>query len=235
MLFFLYGGYTQAQSKLVIDSTNFDFGMVVEHSTVIHRFLLKSTGADTLVIQDIKVPCGCTVAPLEVDRIAPGESTSVSFYWNIRCCQGAIQQTPYIFTNASVYPYQLLLTAECSANSELRGALVSISPPSIVFRETITSGSTQVSFLIENLTDEDLSVALISTSLNPFEFTLPDSLRAGSTAQGFITMTTESWSDELMTSATLEFHSETDIRERLTLAIAGGSSRVNSRMTTIER
>jgi hypothetical protein len=55
-LLFLFGfiGLVQAQPRLTIPESVFDFGKVPQHSQISHIFWLHSTGTDTLKIENVK-------------------------------------------------------------------------------------------------------------------------------------------------------------------------------------
>ncbi len=69
-------GYTAfAQPKLeIVGGNKFDWGEVkLSDSPLKTKVLLKNAGTDTLHIQNIKPACGCTTAPLDKNKLAPGE------------------------------------------------------------------------------------------------------------------------------------------------------------------
>jgi hypothetical protein len=69
--------FSQAKSggKLDMSERIFDFGLVPQESRVVHNFMLKNVGDAEVNITEIKSNCGCTTAPVDENKIAPGDST----------------------------------------------------------------------------------------------------------------------------------------------------------------
>lgn len=53
----------------------FDFGLVPQESRVVHNFTLKNVGDAEVNITKVKSNCGCTTAPVDKNKIVPGDST----------------------------------------------------------------------------------------------------------------------------------------------------------------
>jgi hypothetical protein len=82
-----------------------DFGSIPLNSVVAHDFPIKNVGADTLVITEVKPICGCTTAPLESDRIAPGEETNLHVQLNTKKLNGLVRKFINISCSDPVSPY----------------------------------------------------------------------------------------------------------------------------------
>lgn len=63
--------------RLDLSELSFDFGLVPREAKVVHKFLLKNIGDDTLKIMDIKRACGCTTAPVGKKILAASDTTSM--------------------------------------------------------------------------------------------------------------------------------------------------------------
>jgi hypothetical protein len=63
--------------RLDLSELSFDFGVVPREAKVMHKFLLKNIGNDTLKILDVKVACGCTTAPVGKKILAANDTTSM--------------------------------------------------------------------------------------------------------------------------------------------------------------
>ncbi|NIM17917.1 MAG: DUF1573 domain-containing protein, partial [Candidatus Aminicenantes bacterium] len=64
-LVFALSGALAAQSKMVFETTEIDFGELDAGKTVELMFKFKNTGDETLIINSINSSCGCTVPRLE--------------------------------------------------------------------------------------------------------------------------------------------------------------------------
>ncbi len=65
--------------RIEFEKTTVDFGKVSQVATVSGVFKFKNTGDAVLKLQPPKPSCGCTVAELKPDTLAPGESGELPF------------------------------------------------------------------------------------------------------------------------------------------------------------
>lgn len=63
------------------------------------RIPIKNIGTDTLYITNVQPTCGCTTAPLQKDKLAPGEETIIFVTLSIRNYEGKINKTININSN----------------------------------------------------------------------------------------------------------------------------------------
>ena len=73
----LWSASLQAQPKLImVAGDTYDWGVVTDLAAPLKsRIELKNVGTQEVVIDEVKPTCGCTLAPLEKNRLQPGEST----------------------------------------------------------------------------------------------------------------------------------------------------------------
>jgi Protein of unknown function (DUF1573) len=71
--------HTEAAPKIQFNQTTYDFGKTSLVSSVTGVFTYTNTGDTTLVLQAPQPSCGCTVAALKPDTLAPGASGELSF------------------------------------------------------------------------------------------------------------------------------------------------------------
>lgn len=69
-------------ATIVYDSAFYDFGTVKQGVIVQRTFQFTNTGADSLVISDVKVTCGCTVPEWPKEPIAPGGKGAIKVEFN---------------------------------------------------------------------------------------------------------------------------------------------------------
>jgi hypothetical protein len=80
VIFVIIGSTLMAQDEvksgeLDLKERVFDFGLVPRDAKVVHNFVLKNVGNDTLRILNIKPGCSCTTAPIDKRNIAVNDST----------------------------------------------------------------------------------------------------------------------------------------------------------------
>lgn len=69
-------------TSIAIDSSFFDFGTVKQGVMVKRTFRFANTGADSLVITDVKTTCGCTVPDWPKQPVPPGGKGEIKVEFN---------------------------------------------------------------------------------------------------------------------------------------------------------
>jgi len=91
------------------DSKIYDFGRIMEGKEVEHNFVFTNTGSAPLVIEDVKVTCGCTTPFYPFIPIEPGETGKISVHFNSKGRLGNQKPTITVYTNAEPDKYELHL------------------------------------------------------------------------------------------------------------------------------
>ncbi|MCP4685819.1 MAG: DUF1573 domain-containing protein [bacterium] len=221
----------QAQPALEIESPGFDFGTVLDNSTLVHHIWLKSAGDDTLEIVDIKTGCGCITAPLEESRLGPGDSALLTLHWRFHSADELSTREPYLFCNDRPGPHRLLLRAE-AAPDDGTAATVSCRPRKIEFDRIDRRKDYRRVFTIHNRSDSSLAVALVSTVDGAFSLELPDSVAALGSATGIVILGSEFADKEFERSFTLEFLGGDESAYRVSLVVSRGDFSFRPTLTT---
>ncbi len=100
----------------------YDFGELDNSNKVSRDFIVKNVGDDALVISDVKTTCGCTVAELEKNTLAPGEETTIAAVFNLKGKQGIQSKKITVMSNDPETPNYIL---EIKGNSV---ATISLEP-----------------------------------------------------------------------------------------------------------
>lgn len=88
---------TKALPKLVIDSLEFDSGLMKEGDKVIHSFKIKNEGQSNLEILSVSPSCGCTASSFD-KVIAPGQEGKITL--SVAASErGAFTKTADVVTN----------------------------------------------------------------------------------------------------------------------------------------
>jgi len=89
-----------AQPKLVVaGGRTLALGKVYEGRTIRHEFMLRNPGTDTLRIDSVRTSCGCTIARLPSQRIAPDRQLTLSVSFDTKDITGAFTRQIFINTN----------------------------------------------------------------------------------------------------------------------------------------
>lgn len=82
-----------------VDQSDWDFGLIQQHSKIEHVLYLKNVGDQLLKIEKVKSTCGCTVAKPDKRELEPGESTEIKMTFNSGRLKGEQRRKVRIFTN----------------------------------------------------------------------------------------------------------------------------------------
>jgi len=85
--------------KIQFDQTVYDFGTTSQVATVSGVFKFKNTGDAVLKVQPPKPSCGCTVAELKPDTLAPGESGELAFTFHLGQAKAHLEKLIAVSSN----------------------------------------------------------------------------------------------------------------------------------------
>ena len=115
------------QIKVMEDK--YDFGTIKQGASTEHVFKFKNVGTKPLVISNIGVSCGCTVADWSKEPIAPGKTGSLSAKFNSAGKMGAQTKVLTIESNsvagaatATLTGNVVEATASIPATADVNGA-----------------------------------------------------------------------------------------------------------------
>ena len=187
---------------LEITDKDFDFGVIPQDAEVSHHFWFKSTGDDTLVINEIKTGCSCLLMPIEKKVLAPGDSTLVGILWDVGKRMNATGVFPYIFTNASPDPYRLILSGRVLQTLQ---DYIPISFKPFRFNLTIFDKKSinEIKFTVKNSSDSDINIKLLSILPKECELKIPEKVKAKSEQSGYIKVKPEFIDKEFKSSITI--------------------------------
>ncbi len=137
-------------SRIQFESTEHDFGSIMDVNTYDTVFRFANTGTSPLVIEQVKAGCGCTTPALEKKVFAPGESSEIEVAFKPR---GGGRQTKRItvFTNDPVQP-----TVSLSIKADIT-PFVTATPRMVRFQNARTGVGEQAVVQLEAM-DPDFSI-----------------------------------------------------------------------------
>jgi hypothetical protein len=217
---------TSAQPKLTIPDSIFDFGYVPQNSEISHVFWLHSTGSETLKILNVKPGCGCTKAPLDKEALVVGDSTRLEVIYSTRKYSGRQSKRPTITTNEGELPKYVQFTANVIVNPDSTYP-IRIKPYKFDVSQFGEKTVNSREFIIENVSDSDIDIALVDMPLGMFTIKLPRRVKAGQTEKGIITLSRDYIDKEFEKSLTIELNDEAKTRftvpVKRTLRVPGGT------------
>jgi hypothetical protein len=93
------------------ETTEHDFGDIMEGEKVSYSFKFNNVGKDNLVITSVSTTCGCTVTDFPKDPLKPGESGTIEVTFNSSGRSGKQVKVITVATNANPSMSQLTIKA----------------------------------------------------------------------------------------------------------------------------
>lgn len=90
--------YTGPPALIVSEEVG-DLGLIKPDKEQTHVFTLRNEGGETLIIENVQAPCGCTATLLSSEEILPGGTAQLEVTFNPRGYQGEVTQSVYIYSN----------------------------------------------------------------------------------------------------------------------------------------
>jgi len=143
------------------------FGAIYRGTIVTHKFTLRNTGKQQLVIDNVRSSCGCTVALAAKKEIAPGDSTSISATFDSGRFSGKVQKEIYVQSNDPLQPVTKL-----SLEGEVRVDL-SVSPAQIYFSGLKEGDRIERKINLMNTSEITIGITEVSCTVPEVRFELP--------------------------------------------------------------
>ena len=93
------GAFAAGVPQIQFDQTLYDFGKTSQVATVAGVFKFKNTGESTLVLEAPKPSCGCTVAELKPNILAPGATGELAFTLNLGLYRATLEKRIAVVSN----------------------------------------------------------------------------------------------------------------------------------------
>ena len=93
------------------ETTEHDFGDIMEGEKVSYSFKFNNVGKNDLVITSVSTTCGCTVTDFPKDPVKPGESGTIEVTFNSSGRSGKQVKVITVATNANPSMSQLTIKA----------------------------------------------------------------------------------------------------------------------------
>ena len=140
------------QPRLVIDSTNYDFGRMERKSTGRHKFVFKNLGHYPLSLRKGRTTCKCTLSNLTDAEVQPGQSTDVTLEWTAKTGETRFSQSATILTN-DPQRRSVTLSVEGFVYES-----VTVNPPEIVFSNLTSDEEATAKTRVFTVLRDDLEI-----------------------------------------------------------------------------
>lgn len=192
---------SKARIKFIEDF--FDFGSIPLDAVVAHDFPIKNEGTDTLVIFAVKPTCGCTTAPMESDRIAPGEIQDLHVQLNTKKLHGMVRKFINIECSDPINPYMRI--SFNAVINDPKQVIIPI-PNTVDFGKVLKGESQTVKLELKNGSENDLMLGMLSLPDDGVIAIKTDkiSLKAGEATELEFTLSSEAATGPIISSVTVE-------------------------------
>ena len=147
-----------SKARIDIPEMNWNFGSIPKGSIVSHSYQIKNIGEDTLQITNVKPTCGCTMAPLSSNFIAPGEEADLTANFNSEKFNGRVNKQINIDSTDPIKPYlKVIFTAI------INNPLLTVTPdPAEIDFGTVKQGNPgQMKFTVTNGENKSVKLAVV--------------------------------------------------------------------------
>jgi uncharacterized membrane protein len=157
-----------AQPKIeVIGGNKHDWGKVSpKDSPLKTKVKIKNTGNEQLVITNVKPSCGCTTAPLDKDKLNPGEVATVDVTFNVGSKAGVNSKTIRISSND---PKNSTIIYRLSADVQKE---IEISPSYFAFNQMEVGKKKTSKITIKNTSKKSITLSDLTKSPSDMEVNL---------------------------------------------------------------
>ncbi len=196
----------------------FDFGSIPLNSVVAHDFPIKNEGTDTLVITAVKPTCGCTTAPLESDKIAPGEVENLHVQLNTKKLNGLVRKFINIECSDPINPY-MRISFKAVINDPKQ---VIIPVPNMVDYGNVLKGEGKtVKVELKNGASDDLNLTMLSLPDESIVTVKPGmtALKAGETTELIFDLSDKISAGSIISSVSIEAEGKPETR--ISIPISG--------------
>ena len=140
------------QPKVVVDREVYDFGAIERGTSQSHAFVFTNRGDYPLELIQGETTCQCTISQLEVEKIAPGKSATVTLQWEAKRGGGKFRQSATIWTNDPLRP-----RVDLSVVGRITRKL-QVTPAEVVFSSVKAGRKASAEVRLISLVDENLEV-----------------------------------------------------------------------------
>ena len=97
---------------MTFEYLDFDFGVIFQGETVVHKFKFTNTGTSALIISDVTATCGCTIPTYTKKPVAPGDDGFIEVKFNSAGRQGMQHKSVVVLANTQPNRIELTFIAE---------------------------------------------------------------------------------------------------------------------------
>ncbi len=142
--------------KIVISEMEWDYGVVKPNDKPTHIFTIKNEGDEELIIERVRVSCGCVKVAISNKNIKPGKSAELKAIFDTTGYEGKVNKDIYIRSNDPQEPEKVVaVSIEIEHKSK---PIINISENEWNLDLISQGDTTSFKLFIENSGDENLII-----------------------------------------------------------------------------
>ena len=103
---------TGPATTVALSEANFAFGKIKKGDKVEHVYEVTNTGANPLVISEVKPACGCTVPDYTKEPILPGQKGKITLKFDSASFDGLVSKQAEVYANVEKSPIVISFSAD---------------------------------------------------------------------------------------------------------------------------
>ncbi|MCD6098622.1 DUF1573 domain-containing protein [bacterium] len=212
---------SEPQPKIEVPETSFNFGYAPSGYYLLHSYILKNTGEDTLHIKHVRTTCGCTKAPLTKRAVPPGDSTYVTLIFNSTRYYHKVRKAAYITSDDPQNPrVRIDFTADMDT---LAKPIIRSDPPALDFGSK-DDFKTEKRFHIIKDTKEKLDLTIVDYTKDIIKEIKIDKKWKKNKRKVTLTLSNEV-NPHIFFKGSITFEASDSLRTRITVPVLGGGIR----------
>ncbi len=200
----LIGVLAQGQPAISIMPDSVNFGMVPKESNLFQKFVMKSIGTDTLIIDSVRTVCECIKMPFSKKILAPGDSFEFELSYATEDEPGDRIRSPYIYYNGVKEAKRLPVKAFLVTDIDMARP-VCAKPFKIMASQFGLKPIATFPFSIINESADTIPLRLVISDNEFFDVKFPVFVPARGRAEGEVVLNQKGLQSEFEKSFTFEF------------------------------
>ena len=209
--------------RISIVEPNFNFGFAPEGTFMVHEYIIRNIGDESLDIKRVRTTCGCTSAPVKKMHLEPGEETTITVIFNSTRYFHKTSKAAIISSNDPTRPSEKV-TFIADMDTVKPRSIAPVPRKIVLGRGDNFKKNSKVT--IKNISDEPLTLEVIDyykEYLNEPQLSLVD-FPVGETAEVTVSIRDDVPSGEIVRSSFTVAAMNKDGKEltRITIPVVGG-------------
>ncbi|OQX89336.1 MAG: hypothetical protein B6D65_03695 [candidate division Zixibacteria bacterium 4484_93] len=209
------------QPKIEVPETSFDFGYAPSGHYLLHSYILRNIGEDTLHIKRVRTTCGCTKSPLVKQVIAPGDSTYVTLIFNSTRYYHKVRKAAYITSDD---PQNPRVKIDFTADMDTLAKPIIRSDPAALDFGSKDDFKTEKSFHIIKDTKEKLDLTIVDYTKDVIKEIKIDKKWKKNKREVTLTLS-DDINPQLFFKGSVTFEASDSLGTRITVPVRGGGAR----------